>query len=232
MIENVSAPQTTINDQVLIIDYDRYLSQTSEKRLQETLAANRVMIEQDAACCIENIKNIFLLVENTSTEVLRWVESILSRAKDARVLVVTVGRPNVSFIPYLSKKLNGILSLHSLYQQGANVLKAVDEFGVYLEQGLHSELVRHLHEQKLRDRPIKRLILREEEVQYRLTNNERTVLQHILDGHNNRRIAELMYLAPSTVSTVISHLLKKLEANDRTDAMVRIIRNGWVDAVR
>ncbi|SER99902.1 two-component system, NarL family, response regulator DegU [Salisediminibacterium halotolerans] len=58
------------------------------------------------------------------------------------------------------------------------------------------------------------------------------MLQHILDGHNNRKIAELLYLAPSTVSTVISHLLKKLDANDRTDAMVKIIRNGWVDALR
>ncbi|SDO37264.1 helix-turn-helix transcriptional regulator [Alkalicoccus daliensis] len=232
MIENYSVPQTIVNDQVLVIDYDHYLSQTSEKRLLETLAAKRVMIEQDITCTVENMRNIFLLVENTSTEVLKWVESILHRAKDARVLVVTVGRPNVSFIPYLSQKLSGILSLHSLYKHGANVLKAIDEFGVFLEQGLHSELVKHLHEQKLRDRPIKRLILREEEVQYRLTKNERTVLQHILDGHNNRKIAELMYLAPSTVSTVISHLLKKLEANDRTDAMVRIIRNGWVDAVR
>lgn len=232
MLEHQAITKSTLTSEVLVIDYDRYLTPTSEKRLQSTLTENNVTVEHGDALPFGEVGTIFLLVEHATGEVLHWIESVLARANEARVLVVTIGRPNASLIPYLSSKLNGILSLHSLYTYGTKVLDAVDEHGVYLEQGLHNDLVRQLHEQKLRDRPIKRLILREEEVLYRLTKNERTVLQHILDGHNNRKIAELMYLAPSTVSTVISHLLKKLEANDRTDAMVRIIRNGWVDAVR
>ncbi|MFC4736959.1 response regulator transcription factor [Bacillus daqingensis] len=232
MQQSYTPTHTAANGQVLVIDHDRYLTGNSEKRLQETLPGERVIVEQGDVQSFDDASHVFLLIESLTSETTDWIDDVLERTGDAKVLLVTVGRPSSSLIPYLSNHLSGLLSLHSFYTYGKTIISTVDEFGCYLEQGMHDDLVRHLHEQKLRDRPIKRLVLRQEDVQYQLTKNERAVLQHILDGHNNRKIAELMYLAPSTVSTVISHLLKKLGANDRTDAMVRIIRNGWVDAMR
>ncbi|CAM4001822.1 helix-turn-helix transcriptional regulator [Alkalicoccus chagannorensis] len=224
---------TAVGSRVLVLDHDQYLSQASGQRMQQTFPEYAVTIDQNGSTSSTEAAYIFLLIESADTEASRWVqEKLKEKSEHQHMLVVTVNRPKASLIPYLANGLSGILSLHSFYSTGSSVLDTVRRFGVYLEQPLHNDLVRELHEQKLKDRPIKRLILREEDVLYRLTKNERAVLQHILDGHNNRRIAELMYLAPSTVSTVISHLLKKLGANDRTDAMVQIIKNGWVDALR
>ncbi|WP_147803800.1 response regulator transcription factor [Alkalicoccus halolimnae] len=221
-----------VDDRILIIDYDRYLSGSSEQRLKDILSEKQVIIEKNSDASLNEANYVFLLVESVSLESLGWIEGVLGQLRGVKVLVVTVGRPKASLVPYISNRLNGILSLHSLYTYGSAIIDTLNKYGFFLEQNLHGDLVHQLHDQKLRDRPIKRLVLRKEEVQYRLTKNECSVLQHILDGHNNRNIAELMYLAPSTVSTVISHLLKKLGANDRTDAMVKIIRNGWVDALR
>ncbi|PRO65659.1 response regulator transcription factor [Alkalicoccus urumqiensis] len=228
MLESSRTP----NHQVLVLDYHQYVSDTADRRIKQAFASRKVTIEHGDQAGTQNADYILLLIESTTMDVLHWVEHMIQQHPDKKLVAVTVGRPGQGLIPYLSDGLAGILSLHTLYTSGEAVLETIESYGVYLEQSLHSDLVRELHEQKMRDRPIKRLVLREEDVQYRLTKNERSVLQHILDGHNNRKIAELMYLAPSTVSTVISHLLKKLGANDRTDAMVTIIRNGWVDAVR
>ncbi|HVQ92651.1 MAG TPA: response regulator transcription factor [Mycobacteriales bacterium] len=64
-----------------------------------------------------------------------------------------------------------------------------------------------------------------------LTDQERTVLEHIGEGLTNRQIAERMFLAEKTVKNYVSHLLAKLGMERRTQAAVlaaelRGVRNG------
>ncbi|MEN3356539.1 MAG: hypothetical protein V7637_521 [Mycobacteriales bacterium] len=64
-----------------------------------------------------------------------------------------------------------------------------------------------------------------------LTDQERTVLDHIGEGLTNRQIAERMFLAEKTVKNYVSHLLAKLGMERRTQAAVlaaelRAVRNG------
>ncbi|CAL9506631.1 response regulator transcription factor [Saccharothrix sp. NPDC042600] len=53
-----------------------------------------------------------------------------------------------------------------------------------------------------------------------LTEQERTVLDHIGEGLTNRQIAERMFLAEKTVKNYVSHLLAKLGLERRTQAAV------------
>ncbi|MFE2757673.1 response regulator [Actinosynnema sp. NPDC059335] len=53
-----------------------------------------------------------------------------------------------------------------------------------------------------------------------LTEQERTVLDHIGQGLTNRQIAEQMFLAEKTVKNYVSHLLAKLGLERRTQAAV------------
>jgi DNA-binding NarL/FixJ family response regulator len=57
-----------------------------------------------------------------------------------------------------------------------------------------------------------------------LTEQERTVLDHIGDGLTNRQIAEKMFLAEKTVKNYVSHLLAKLGLERRTQAAVLATR--------
>jgi DNA-binding NarL/FixJ family response regulator len=64
-----------------------------------------------------------------------------------------------------------------------------------------------------------------------LTDQERTVLEHIGEGLTNRQIAERMFLAEKTVKNYVSHLLAKLGMERRTQAAVlaaelRGVRSG------
>jgi DNA-binding NarL/FixJ family response regulator len=59
-----------------------------------------------------------------------------------------------------------------------------------------------------------------------LTDREVEVLRLVAEGYSNRQIAELVSLAEGTVKNHISSTLVKLGARDRTNAVLRAIREG------
>lgn len=71
------------------------------------------------------------------------------------------------------------------------------------------------------------------EVEYRrplhlLTRRECEVLQLMTDGKSNRSIGEALYISEKTVKNHVSNILQKMSMNDRTQAVVDAIKNGWV----
>ena len=48
----------------------------------------------------------------------------------------------------------------------------------------------------------------------RLTSREREILQLLVEGKTNRRIAEILFLSPKTIETYRSHLMQKLGIRD------------------
>lgn len=61
-----------------------------------------------------------------------------------------------------------------------------------------------------------------------LTASECRVLDSILKGKSNRKIAEDDYLSVSTVNNHVSQLTKKMNANDRTHTVKRVVEFGWL----
>lgn len=62
-----------------------------------------------------------------------------------------------------------------------------------------------------------------------LTRRECEVLQMLADGKSNRRIGEDLYISEKTVKNHVSNILQKMNVNDRTQAVVVAIKNGWVE---
>lgn len=60
-----------------------------------------------------------------------------------------------------------------------------------------------------------------------LTNREFQVLCHISLGMSNREIGKSLKISVETVKEHVQNILKKLNVNDRTQAAVMAIRNGW-----
>ncbi|GFZ95923.1 response regulator [Nesterenkonia alkaliphila] len=61
-----------------------------------------------------------------------------------------------------------------------------------------------------------------------LTDRETEVLRLVAEGYSNRQIAGLVHLAEGTVKNHISSILIKLGARDRTNAVLRAIREGML----
>ena len=62
-----------------------------------------------------------------------------------------------------------------------------------------------------------------------LTKRECEVLQLLTDGQSNRSIGETLYISEKTVKNHVSSILQKMNVNDRTQAVVTAIKNGWVE---
>ena len=61
-----------------------------------------------------------------------------------------------------------------------------------------------------------------------LTNKETQVLKQITNGNSNKQIAQLMGTSEQTIKNQISSILRKLNANDRTHAVVLAFKRGLI----
>jgi DNA-binding NarL/FixJ family response regulator len=62
-----------------------------------------------------------------------------------------------------------------------------------------------------------------------LTERELSILQLMTQGKSNQEIADALFLAAGTVKNNVSTILSKLQANDRTQAVLTALRRGIVD---
>lgn len=68
----------------------------------------------------------------------------------------------------------------------------------------------------------------EETIEDILTDREIEVLEMMAKGNNNRTIGEKLFISEKTVKNHVSSILKKLEVNDRTQAVIYAIKKSWV----
>lgn len=109
-------------------------------------------------------------------------------------------------------------------------IKVVYEGGSYLHPKVTHNLVEEyrklVEEQKIQNGL--------SQIEYRkplhlLTRRECQVLQLLSEGQSNRIIAESLVISEKTVKNHVSNILQKMKVNDRTQAVVMAIKNGWVE---
>lgn len=61
-----------------------------------------------------------------------------------------------------------------------------------------------------------------------LTPREMQVLQHMAAGLPNKQIARILGISPNTVKFHVNAILSKLDAQSRTEAVIRATQLGWV----
>jgi DNA-binding NarL/FixJ family response regulator len=61
-----------------------------------------------------------------------------------------------------------------------------------------------------------------------LTVREIDVLRHIAGGNRNRDIAEQLFISEETVKVHVKHIMEKLGASDRTQAVAIGVRRGII----
>jgi DNA-binding NarL/FixJ family response regulator len=60
----------------------------------------------------------------------------------------------------------------------------------------------------------------------KLSDREREILSLIARGHNNPEIATRLFLSAKTVRNYVSNILQKLQAADRSEAIIRVREEG------
>ena len=90
------------------------------------------------------------------------------------------------------------------------------------------EIIRQVHAGKKRIAPQVASQLAEHLSDEALTQREIEVLNQIAGGNRNRDIAEKLFITEETVKVHIKHIMEKLVASDRTQAVAIGIRRGII----
>jgi len=91
------------------------------------------------------------------------------------------------------------------------------------------EVIRQVHAGKKRVPPEVAAQLAEHLSDEALTDREIQVLRHVSGGNRNRDIAERLFISEETVKVHIKHIMEKLGASDRTQAIAIAVRRGIIE---
>ena len=137
------------------------------------------------------------------------VTAIRSEFADARIIMLTT--------------FEGDVEIHRAFGVGA--------FGYMLKSMPPNELIETIHQVhagKKRIPPEIAARLAEHLGDEMLTQREIDVLRHVAGGNRNRDIAERLFISEETVKVHIRHIMEKLGASDRTQAIAIAVRRGIV----
>jgi DNA-binding NarL/FixJ family response regulator len=91
------------------------------------------------------------------------------------------------------------------------------------------ETIRQVHAGKKRVLPEIASHLAEHLGDEPLTTREIDVLSHVAGGNRNRDIAQKLFISEETVKVHIKHIMEKLGASDRTQAVAIGLRRGIIE---
>lgn len=135
---------------------------------------------------------------------------------DIIILVLTVSEDEKTILQAINAGAAGYLSKQSGLAEITQGLQSVIKGGSYLSPSIVGAAMRGLTGAS------------EAGSEPRLTHRETEVLELVVDGLTSRVIAERLGISERTVNTHIDHCYRKLEVNNRVDAVLAAMRLGLV----
>jgi two-component system, NarL family, response regulator DegU len=156
---------------------------------------------------------------------------LIDHYPDSKVLILSIHDDE----NYVSHALKTGATGYLLKEMDADALieavKVVADGGSYLHPKVTHNLVKEYRRLALNDENEDSGQFQQAEVRrplHLLTRRECEVLQMLADGKSNRGIGEALFISEKTVKNHVSNILQKMNVNDRTQAVVEAIKNGWV----
>jgi len=135
--------------------------------------------------------------------------AIRTEFPEARVLILTTFEGDVEIQRALQAGARGYVLKNTPPSQLLQVIRQVHAGRKGVPADVASQLAEHMGDESL-------------------TAREVEVLQQVAGGNRNRDIAELLGISEETVKVHIKHLMDKLGAKDRTQAITIAVRRGII----
>ena len=156
-------------------------------------------------------------------------------------------RPDVTLMDLRLPDLSGIdamIAIRAEFPEARIIMLTTFEGDVEIQRALEAgargyllknmppselaQVIRQVHAGKKRVPPEIAAQLAEHMSDDNLTTREIEVLQKVSDGNRNRDIADLLNISEETVKVHIKHIMDKLGAKDRTQAITIAVRRGII----
>ena len=133
--------------------------------------------------------------------------AIRAEFPDARVIMLTTFEGDVEVQRALEGGARGYMLKSMPPKELVEAIRHVHHGKKHIPVEIAARLAEHLSDEWLSEREIE-------------------VLKHVAGGNRNREIAELLFISEETVKVHIKHIMEKLGASDRTEAVSIAVRRG------
>ena len=137
------------------------------------------------------------------------VIAIRAEFPDARIIMLTTFQGDVEIQRALEAGARGYLLKSMPPKDMVAVIRQVHAGKKRIPSEIAAHLAEHMGEEEL-------------------TSRELEVLRQIAGGNRNRDIAERLFVAEETVKVHVKHIMDKLGAKDRTEAVAIAVRRGII----
>ncbi len=224
-----------IMKKIVLID-DHVLFREGVKRILDFEDSFEVVAEgndgEEALALVEKHKPDVVLMDINMPHIngVQATKKLFSRYPDVKIIILSIHDDENYVTHALKSGAQGYLLKEMDSEALIDAIKIVGDGGAYLHPKVTHNLVKEF--QRLSKAETGGL----EDVEYRkplhlLTRRECEVLQLLADGKSNRGISETLFISEKTVKNHVSNILQKMNVNDRTQAVVMAIRNGWVEVL-
>ena len=128
---------------------------------------------------------------------------------EARVIMLTTFEGDVEIQRALQAGARGYLLKNMPPRELVQVIRQVHSGKKGIPQAIAAHLAEHMADEELTPREVE-------------------VLQRVSGGNRNRDIAEQLFISEETVKVHIKHIMEKLAARDRTEAIAIAVRRGII----
>jgi len=135
--------------------------------------------------------------------------TILSGSPEARVIMVTSSEGDVEMQRALEGGAKGYMLKSMPPKEVLEAIRKVHAGKKAIPPEIATRLANHMSDEGL-------------------TAREVEILQQVAEGNRNRDIADRLFISEGTVKVHIKHIMEKLGANDRTQAITIAVRRGII----
>ncbi|MDG5786684.1 response regulator transcription factor [Evansella sp. AB-P1] len=221
---------------IVLID-DHQLFREGVKRILAMEPSFDVVAEgSDGEVVIDLVRNyqpdvVLMDINMPNVNGVEATKQLVETFPNVKVLILSIHDDETYVTHVLKTGATGYLLKEMDTEALIEAVKVVGEGGAYIHPKVTHNLINEYRRLATEDGPETEIGFRE--VEYRrplhlLTRRECEVLQLMTDGKSNRAIGEALYISEKTVKNHVSNILQKMNMNDRTQAVVDAIKNGWV----
>lgn len=221
---------------IIIID-DHQLFREGVKRILDFEASFEVVAEgddgEDALGLVEKYKPDVVIMDINMPTIngIEATKQLIEANPETKVIILSI-HDDESYVTHALKTgASGYLLKEMDADSLVEAVKVVAEGGSYLHPKVTHNLVKEYRRLALHGNG-NAALTQETEIRrplHILTRRECEVLQLLADGKSNRGVGDALYISEKTVKNHVSNILQKMNVNDRTQAVVVAIKNGWVE---
>src|SRR5690625_1845635 len=215
---------------ILLIDHQQ-LFREGVKRVLESETSFNIMVSSDDYSVVTTLLpiqdiDVILMDVNILIENKKSIQRDIIEKSDIKIIVMSTEGEENFVTEAIKMGVHGYLLKEMDIFSFVDAIKSVAKGTSYIHPIITHDLVEEYRKLSSDDDPFEEDVSVQKPL-HLYTKRECEVLQLLANGHSNRSIAETLDINEKTVKNHVSSLFKKMNVNDRTQAVVTAIRNNW-----